>query len=433
MNWRRPRRLLFLCAGLDLLGFWACALKIDQYQGPIFEVYPPWLLLVSAAYLLFSWLFGSYTVLRWPWLRIRLVLLRLGLASGATLLVIICADWLAHLNGGLSFANPLSQLILLGLVTLWSLAVRLLLRQLSRGRGSGELSWHLMAEPDEAQRIQTEWQRNPYVLPPRLLQEGCPVAGVALGASGSTLTPDLRLRMQQLIAAGVPVASVQELAEQQLERLPPALLPEEWMAMHQIPWNNCFSVQRQLKRAADVGVSLFLLVITLPVLLVAGALIWFEDRGPVFYTQWRSGLLGVPFRLLKLRTMRVSPHSHSNWTQPGDCRITRIGQLLRRIRLDELPQLINVIRGEMSLIGPRPERPELENHLESCIPHYRKRHWMPPGLSGWAQVCAPYASTLQEVELKLSYDLFYLRNWSTGLDLLILAKTIKTVLKASGR
>lgn len=239
--------------------------------------------------------------------------------------------------------------------------------------------------------------------------------------------------MQRLMADGVPIASVQELAEQQLERLPPALLPEQWMTIHQIPWNNCFSVQRQLKRAADVGVSLLLLVLSLPLLLLAALLIWLEDRGPVFYCQWRSGLMGVPFRLLKLRTMRPSQHDSSSWTQPGDCRITRIGHLLRRTRLDELPQLINVLRGEMSLIGPRPERPELEHQLEACIPHYRKRHWMPPGLSGWAQVCAPYASTLQEVELKLSYDLFYLRNWSTGLDLLIMVKTIKTVLKASGR
>jgi len=92
-----------------------------------------------------------------------------------------------------------------------------------------------------------------------------------------------------------------------------------------------------------------------------------------------------------------------------------------------------VVLGEMSLIGPRPERPELEDELEARIPHYRKRHWMPPGLSGWAQVCAPYAASIEETELKLSYDLYYLRHWSTALDLLIFLKTIKTVLKAKGR
>ena len=102
------------------------------------------------------------------------------------------------------------------------------------------------------------------------------------------------------------------------------------------------------------------------------------------------------------------------------------------MRLDELPQLINVLRGDMSLIGPRPERPELEEELEARIPHYRKRHWMRPGLSGWAQVCAPYASSVEDVELKLSYDLYYLKNFSIWLDLLILFRTIKTVLKGGG-
>jgi len=167
---------------------------------------------------------------------------------------------------------------------------------------------------------------------------------------------------------------------------------------------------------------------------VAAGLIWLEDRGPVFYLQERSGLMGRTFQVFKLRTMRqADPNAPATWTVVGDRRITRIGWLLRRLRLDELPQLLNVVRGEMSLIGPRPERPELEHALEASIPHYRKRHWMPPGLSGWAQVSAPYAASVEEAELKLSYDLYYLRHWNTGLDLLILLKTVKTVLKARGR
>ena len=154
----------------------------------------------------------------------------------------------------------------------------------------------------------------------------------------------------------------------------------------------------------------------------------------MLYIQKRSGLMGMSFKLFKLRTMRYAePQAPATWTVRGDRRITRIGGVLRRVRLDELPQLLNVLRGEMSLIGPRPERPELERDLEERIPHYRKRHWMPPGLSGWAQVCAPYAASVEEAELKLSYDLYYLRHWNTGLDLLILLKTVKTVLKARGR
>ena len=123
----------------------------------------------------------------------------------------------------------------------------------------------------------------------------------------------------------------------------------------------------------------------------------------------------------------------AQWAKANDKRITSIGRILRKYRIDELPQLVNVITGELSLIGPRPERPELEKVIELEIPHYRKRHWMRPGLSGWAQVCAPYASSIEDSDLKLSYDLYYLRHFSTWLDLAILLRTVKTILKAGGR
>ena len=121
------------------------------------------------------------------------------------------------------------------------------------------------------------------------------------------------------------------------------------------------------------------------------------------------------------------------WSGLNDQRITPIGKWLRQTRLDELPQLLNIIKGDMSLIGPRPERPELEHNLEAKIPNYRLRHLLRPGLSGWAQVNMAYASSIEDAELKLSYDLYYLRNYGPWLDLLILMKTIKTVLKGAGR
>jgi lipopolysaccharide/colanic/teichoic acid biosynthesis glycosyltransferase len=245
-----------------------------------------------------------------------------------------------------------------------------------------------------------------------------------------TWLEELERRDPRLCSLTTPLA----LAERQLERLPPALVPEPWLSYDAIPWNAVFSPQRQLKRVADVAVALVLLLATAPLMLLAALLIWLEDRGPVFYVQERSGWLGEPFQVLKLRTMAVAPrHAPPRWTVPGDRRITRVGLWLRRTRLDELPQLINVLRGDMSLIGPRPERPELERDLEARIPHYRKRHWMRPGLSGWAQVCAPYAASVEDSELKLSYDLYYLKHFSTWLDLVILLRTIKTVLKVQGR
>ena len=232
----------------------------------------------------------------------------------------------------------------------------------------------------------------------------------------------------------VRVLSSLRLFSQQQERLPPFLMPESRLDYDEIPWNRPFSLQTQLKRVADVVVAGSLLVVSAPFIGLAALLIWLEDQGPVWYVQQRSGLLGQPFRLMKLRTMTVQPKdAPAVWTSLGDQRITSVGLWLRRLRLDELPQLLNVIRGEMSLIGPRPERPELEHQLEQAIPNYRKRHWMRPGLSGWAQVCAPYASSIEDSDLKLSYDLYYLLNFNTWIDLIILFRTIKTVLKAGGR
>ena len=232
----------------------------------------------------------------------------------------------------------------------------------------------------------------------------------------------------------VRTTSVVNLFDSQQERLPPRLLLDSTFSYADLPWAAPFSVQAQLKRLADLLVAALLLLVTAPFIGLSALLIWLEDQGPVFYSQQRSGWLGRPFTVLKLRTMEVQTSQASAlWTQPGDHRITKIGQFLRRLRIDELPQLLNVLNGEMSLIGPRPERPELEHDLEKHIPHYRKRHWMRPGLSGWAQVCAPYASTIEDSDLKLSYDLYYLRHFSTWLDLVILFRTIKTVLKAGGR
>ena len=222
--------------------------------------------------------------------------------------------------------------------------------------------------------------------------------------------------------------------EQQQERFPPLFLLQGSMIYDDLPWAAKFNVQTQLKRVADLLVAGGLLLITWPFIALASLFVWLEDGGPVFYSQRRSGWLGRPFTVYKIRTMAVqSADVAPTWTQLGDRRITKVGHWLRRVRLDELPQLLNVLSGEMSLIGPRPERPELEDELENQIPHYRKRHWMRPGLSGWAQVCAPYASSIEDSDLKLSYDLYYLKHFSTWIDLVILFRTIKTVLKAGGR
>jgi lipopolysaccharide/colanic/teichoic acid biosynthesis glycosyltransferase len=183
----------------------------------------------------------------------------------------------------------------------------------------------------------------------------------------------------------------------------------------------------------DVAVAGLLLLLTSPLIALSALLIRLEDGGPILYSQERTGLYGDIIRIWKLRTMTPQAEvAGAQWASRGDHRITRIGHWLRKLRIDELPQLIAVLKGEMSLIGPRPERPEIELDLEKQIPHYRTRHWLRPGLSGWAQVCYPYGASIEDSRMKLSYDIFYLRNANLMLDLLILIKTFRLVSRGQG-
>ncbi len=180
-----------------------------------------------------------------------------------------------------------------------------------------------------------------------------------------------------------------------------------------------------LKRAVDLAIAGAAAVAFLPILALVAPLIR-RDGGPVFFTQTRIGDGGRPFRIFKLRTMRVSD-GPSTWTQGSDPRVTRIGALLRRTHLDEVPQLINVLRGEMSIVGPRPEQPGYVASLERDIPFYSRRHLIKPGITGWAQVRCGYAGSVEGSAWKMCHDLYYVKHRSLGLDLLILGETVRTL------
>ena len=217
-----------------------------------------------------------------------------------------------------------------------------------------------------------------------------------------------------------------------LQRFPSVLLSEEDLL------SGCFSIanssfQNRLKRVGDVVVALSLLIFTSPLILASALLIKCTDRGPIFYSQVRNGLDGKPFKIWKLRTMCTdAEHQGVQWSCRSDPRITQVGSILRMTRLDELPQLWCVLTGSMSLIGPRPERPEFDQLLSRKIPYYDLRHLIRPGLSGWAQVNYPYGASVEDSANKLSYDLYYLKNFSFFLDLLILFKTMRLVFNAQG-
>jgi exopolysaccharide biosynthesis polyprenyl glycosylphosphotransferase len=189
------------------------------------------------------------------------------------------------------------------------------------------------------------------------------------------------------------------------------------------------------KRILDVTLSAALLLFAGPLMALIAALIKLDSPGPAIFKQERVGLLGNRFIVFKFRTMRQDAETHSGpiWAKEGDDRITRLGAFLRKCRLDELPQVINVLRGEMSFIGPRPERPYFVELLKNKVPYYDLRHYAKPGITGWAQVMYRYGASVEDAYNKLQYDLFYAKNISFRLDLLILFKTIKVVFAGEGR
>jgi sugar transferase (PEP-CTERM system associated) len=189
-----------------------------------------------------------------------------------------------------------------------------------------------------------------------------------------------------------------------------------------------------LKRGFDIFVSGVMLLITLPFSLIAAVLIKLESPGPVLYQQERVGLHGRKFMVLKLRSMRRDAETGGapQWAQVRDPRVTRVGAFIRLTRIDELPQLLNVLRGDMSFVGPRPERPYFVDQLSDSIPFYRERHCVKPGITGWAQINYPYGASLEDSRQKLAYDLYYVKNHGLFLDFIIILSTVRVILMQQG-
>ncbi len=231
---------------------------------------------------------------------------------------------------------------------------------------------------------------------------------------------------------GIRVFDEAGFSEQQFGRLELDLL-DPGTLRPAIARNN--TLRARIKtRIFDIVGCLSLLVLTLPVMLVAALLVRLDSPGPVFYRQQRAGLNGRPFMLIKFRSMVVDAEAcgTARWAQRRDPRITRVGAWIRPLRIDELAQLLNVLRGEMSLIGPRPERPVFVEQLAEVIPHYLERSVVKPGITGWAQVNFPYGASVEDAREKLAYDLYYVKNRGLVLDLLILLSTVRVVLFREG-
>ncbi|MDR2745458.1 MAG: exopolysaccharide biosynthesis polyprenyl glycosylphosphotransferase, partial [Desulfovibrio sp.] len=261
----------------------------------------------------------------------------------------------------------------------------------------------------------------------------------AKGATMIVLLPnapiddDIAHELLEAKLRGRMVVDIRTFYEHVVQRLPLSQINDDWLLQTEGFSLNTHGSLRRLKRALDVLISLALLVPAAPVMLLTAIIVRLESPGPVIYRQDRVGLHEREFTVYKFRSMRADAEKNGAvWAEARDSRVTRFGRFIRKMRIDELPQIWNVLKGDMSFIGPRPERMTFVRKLRETVPYYSLRHTVKPGLTGWAQVCYPYGASEEDARRKLEYDLYYIKNMSILLDVHIIFKTVGVVLFPMG-
>jgi exopolysaccharide biosynthesis polyprenyl glycosylphosphotransferase len=251
-------------------------------------------------------------------------------------------------------------------------------------------------------------------------------------ATERNLDRQLYLSLIECKANGTQVVWLPDLYERFRHNIPVDQVDPQWVLNAVQSGPNI--IQRTAKRLLDLMIVVFSLPVLLVFMPLVALAVKFDSTGPIFYKQTRCGRAGKPFQIYKFRTMYVDAErdGKARWATKNDPRITRVGRFLRKTRMDELPQVLNILRGEMSFVGPRPERPEFVEELKKSIPFYHSRLSVKPGLTGWAQVQFEYTSTVEDTLTKLQYDLYYIHRWSLWLDIYILFRTISVVFKLKG-
>ena len=253
---------------------------------------------------------------------------------------------------------------------------------------------------------------------------------LALEERRNALPLDDLLRIK---TTGVHVNEISSFLERETGRVDLDSVNPSWLI-----FSDGFSSGRRLssiaKRLFDIAASLLLLLGTAPLILIFAILVKLESKGPAFYRQKRVGLFGQDFDVIKLRSMRTDAEIEGKaiWASKDDPRVTRIGKFIRLVRIDELPQIWCVLKGQMSFVGPRPERPEFVSDLEKQLNYYAERHMVKPGITGWAQINYPYGASIDDARHKLEYDLYYAKNYTPFLDILIIMQTLRVVLWPDG-
>ena len=440
LPWILSRRRLIIAAITDAILFTFLYYTLYVWRFGVWPGFSPRLALLLVIWSLSSYVIGRYgngaekrPCLGWSLTGKQLI--GTGIVLLLTLGVTLIHIWLFNQNpgqatfrsflipflGSLAFSSPFAQLIICRLLVIWD--------------QDGRSIWAYVGSDSGLKTIQalTKWSRVPvrldHIRPEQLSETFYRQYIIDQFHNQPSCVLKTLLRYQ---SKGAVILSRMAWCEVVLQRFPSKFLSDEDLLA------GCFSInqgtfQSRLKRVGDVIVALSLLMLTSPLIIFSAIIIKLSDRGSVFYSQVRTGLDGNPFRIWKLRTMRTDAEQQgAQWSSRSDPRVTKFGSVLRMSRLDELPQLWCVLTGTMSLIGPRPERPEFDEQLSNEIAYYNLRHLIRPGLSGWAQVNYPYGASIEDSANKLSYDLFYLKNFSFLLDLLILLKTIRLVFNAQG-
>ena len=239
----------------------------------------------------------------------------------------------------------------------------------------------------------------------------------------------LKIRMN-----GIEVKSYFDYMQEETYKIDVELINNEWL-LYGYGFKILHSpIQNRIKRMFVISMAIVIGILTSPIMLIAAIIVKLESPGPVIYSQARVGEHNVEFNVHKFRSMRNDAEKDgAKWAMKNDPRVTKFGNFMRKTRIDELPQLLNVLRGEMSFIGPRPERMVFIKDLEKVIPHYNLRHLVKPGLTGWAQVMYPYGASVEDAKRKLEYDLYYIKHHSLSLDIGIMFMTLKTVVFGKGR
>jgi sugar transferase (PEP-CTERM system associated) len=412
-------------------------------------IYKPWLF---AAFLtLLNSTFGLYD---WEWTQgPKSLLLRIGgstlvagllLAAGAAFLPV------AFATGG-EFVAGLAMAMLVAVLTRllfmeWGKTVLFKKRVLVLGTGSRAAKIEELVHAGQAQGLNIVGYMplgaaHHYVPHQRVLHEEGSLYEIAMRRSAEEIVVAIRERrggglpMTELLECklrGMQILDLPAFFERQTGFLPLEAINASWMI-----FSDGFtrgSARDVVKRTFDLLVSGSFLLFFMPVMLLTALLIRLESRGPAFYTQERVGQYGKPFVIYKFRSMYTDAEKDGRpvWARHRDSRTTRVGRFIRRTRIDELPQVFNVFLGHMSFVGPRPERPYFVNELAAQIPYYHARHSVKPGITGWAQVRFSYGASVEDAMNKLQYDLYYVKNHSLFLDLMILLQTTQVVVLGKG-